>query len=135
MEEKPIRIIYGTNIEHQENHFDIHDNTFHGGTFNVTDVGKKESEEGDSCSHDPLTASFLEPYIKGGLVGSDLKPVKGLKRGEIAMLEYDIATRAKMKKFWSYFQKRWCNTCNSSDLSKFRKSPESVEFMKRLNNL
>ena len=45
MEEKPSKIIYGTNIEHQENHFDIHDNKILGGNFYFTAPDNKGKEK------------------------------------------------------------------------------------------
>lgn len=51
MEDKPTKIIYGTNIEHQENHFDVHDFTINGGNFYLNDLVKKPASSDDK---DPL---------------------------------------------------------------------------------
>lgn len=134
MKDKPTKIIYGTNIEHQENHFDIHDNTFHGGIFNLTDLGKGKSQN-EEKSTDPISAKALEPYIRAGLVTDDLMPAKHLSSGEVAMLAHDIAKRLQIQKFWTYFSEKWGNNCNSSTYCKFQKNDKAAAFMKELSKL
>lgn len=134
MEEKPTKIIYGTNIEHQENHVDIHDFTIEGGTFYLSDLGKKQTQSGGDLT-DPLSAKALEPYIRAGLVTTDLMPAKHLSSGEVALLAHDIAERLKMKNFWPYFKEKWGSSCNSSVYCRFAKSENATAFLKKLNSI
>lgn len=134
MEDKPTKIIYGTNIEHQENHVDIHDFTIEGGTFYLSDLGKKQTQSGGDLT-DPLSAKALEPYIRAGLVTTDLMPAKQLSSGEVALLAHDIAERLKMKNFWPYFKEKWGSSCNSSVYCRFAKSEKAPAFLKRLNSI
>ena len=115
-------------------YIEIHDNTFHGGNFHLSDPGKKQTQSGED-STDPLSATALEPYIRGGLVTIDLMPAKHLSSGEVALLAHDIAERLKMKNFWPYFKEKWGSSCNSSVYCRFAKSENAPAFLKKLNSI
>lgn len=132
MEEKPTKIIYGTNIEHQENHVDIHDFTIEGGTFYLSDLGKKQTQSGGDLT-DPLSATALKGFIEAGLLDQDLMPDKKLSRGQKAVLAQAIATRLNMKNYWPYFEKKWSLTSLRSDCSRFKTTQKYVNFQKHLN--
>lgn len=113
---------------------DIHDNTFHGGTFHLTDLGKNKpaTQEADT---DPLSAEMLRPYIDAGMLDENLMPTARLSRGETAVLAHDIAERLGLQRFWPIFEQRWGIKYLSSDYNHFTKTAKFIPFQKQLNKI
>lgn len=64
MEGKPTKIVYGINIEHQENKYDIHDFNISGGNFFLSDALKKAVDKNSQKgTADELDADLVEKLL------------------------------------------------------------------------
>ena len=115
-------------------YIEIHDNTFHGGTFHLSDLGKKQTLSGGD-STDPLSATALKGFIEAGLLDQDLMPNQELSNGEKGAIAYNIAQRLNLENFWPKFEQMWNTKYLGSAYSRFLTTKKCIAFQKRLNSI